>query len=187
MNIKTYKPKVLLDVLLAVLLAFACVLGGIIFLVPIVFGILRTINNFGIGFGFLLSSAGIVLSVLWIGLLFVLIFALKIKIKMLNLSIRFEDDRIVVKCGRFENHISKQNISYILKGGKGIMLIWQIEGTLKTFFVRRYYFKRKSYLNFVANLTKLNGYCEDQIIKEKIRKDNHLDHIFRKNKLELEL
>lgn len=164
-----------------------CILFGLIVLIPFLWNILKLVDDYGIGFGLLLSAAGIVLCILWLWLLFVLFLAIRLSVKILDLSIRIENNSITINHNNREWQIAQEKIKYVLAGNTGTMLVWDNEGEIKTFFAKKSYFTKNSYSDLMSLLSKLSGYYDDTGEKEKIRKKLGLNHIFRKNKLESEL
>lgn len=183
MRIPTCKQKIYIGTIFNSI----CILFGLIVLIPFLWKILKLVDDYGIGFGLLLSAAGIVLCILWLWLLFVLFLAIRLSVKILHLSIRIENNSITINHNNREWRIPQEEIKYILAGNTGAMLVWDKDGEVKTFFAKKSYFTKNSYSDIMNFFSKLNGYCDDAVEKERIRRKLGLTHIFRKNKLESEL
>jgi hypothetical protein len=135
----------------------------------------------------LFSSVWLVFCALWIGLLVTLAFAVKLLVKITRLSISIENNSILISHNNREWQIPKEDIKYVLGGNKGTMLVWEAGMGLKTFFLRKFYFTRKSYNEIMDFVSSLSEYQNDLKENTKTRSQLGLDHIFRKNKLENEL
>ena len=183
MKIDTCKQKIFIEIIFV----SVCILFGVILIVPFLKGILKLFNDYGIGFGLLLSSVGIILCVLWLCLLAVLFLAVRLLVKVLHLSISIENSSIAINHNNREWQITQEEIKYVLADNKGAMLIWNKDGEIKTFFVKKSYFTRSSFGDIISFLSNVSGYHDELDEKTKIRKQLDLNRIFRKNKLESEL
>lgn len=180
MKIDICRQKIIIEIIFI----STCILFGVILLIPFLWGVLRLIKDYGMGFGLLLSSAGIALCVLWLCLLFVLFLAVRLLMNILHLSVNAENNSMTISHNNREWQIPQEKIKYVLVGNKGALLIWDKDEKIKTFFVKKSYFTKSSYNDIMNFLSKLSGFCDDTAEKEKIRRQFGLNHIFRKNKLE---
>lgn len=184
MKFEAYKPKIFWEM---VFISISILLGAAIVLIPSIRGIPKLISNYGIGFGLLLSSAWIVFCILWGSLLVFLVFAVKLLAKTAHLSVNMENNGITINHNNREWQIPYTDVKYVLESHRGAMLVWDTGKGLKTFFLRRLYFTRKSYNEIIGFLSNLSGYQKDSKENVKTRKQLGLNHIFRKNKLECQL
>jgi hypothetical protein len=116
---------------------------------------------------------------------------LKPHAKMLNFSVFIDDDgAVVITTPSSEFKICKSRIKHILKGNLVTTLVWSSDSnqnSFKTFFVRKQYFPKVEYENFIKELSTYESFSDDIEKNKKILIQHGLNHIFRKNKLEYEL
>lgn len=184
MKITACKQKILIEIISTSI----CILLGMVLLVPIIWNVYKLVNSYGIGFGLLLSSAGIVICILWFCLLLILFLSVKLLLKILHLSLNItENDCVVINHNCHEWRIPNEKIKYILGENTGAMLVWDKDGEIKTFFIKKSYFTKISYEDIVTLLSNIGEYHSNKAEIIKIRKQLGLNHVFRKNKLEYEL
>jgi hypothetical protein len=183
MKIRTSRPKTLFHIFISLI----CIVGSLVILFPLGIGIIKWFREYGVWFGLLISSAGIVFCLLMLWIVYFVIQKVRLEIKILSFSIEVESKNIALTFKNFEYRIPQEKISHVLAGNNGAMIIWQVNQILKTFFVNKSYFATESYKELVTSFKSLQGYTEDFTERKKIRQENRLNHIFRKNKLELEL
>lgn len=183
MKIQTDTSKIVFHIFISLI----CIVGSFAILFLLGFGIIKCFREYGTWFGLLISSAGIVFCLLMLWIVYFVIQKIMLEIKMLSFSIEVESKNIVLTFKNFEYRISQEEINHILAGNSGAMMIWQVNQNLKTFFVNKSYFMRGRYKELFEYLKGLRGYTEDFAEKKKVLRENGLNRIFRKNKLELEL
>ena len=173
---------------------FAFVIGVffIILLSYICFsGIIRFYRDYGVLWGSILGLAGVILLIPFIGILLLLLSFLKQQFKMLNIFVSIDESGgVVITSPRSKFEIPRSNLKHILKGNLGTMIVWYLPydpDKIKTFLVRKQYFRPREYKEFVDQLSKYDCFCENLEENKKISKEYGLRHIFRKNMLELEL
>jgi len=183
MRIDPYIRKINLEISFNLLL----ILLGLTLVFPFLWGIVKLINYYGIYFGLLLSLVGVLLCGLWIVLLAVLFFAMKTLIKIKSLRFYLDSDFFRIRHNNHEWQIALNKIKYALGNTRGIMLVWEDNDKIKTFFLKKSYFSKKSYRDIITFFAECNKYQDHVAENIKIRNQLGLNNILRRNKLEKEL
>jgi hypothetical protein len=173
------------------LLGFPVALSFLIYLLVIIYaGIIRFYDNLGVVWGSFFAICAIVLVLPFVGLVYLCLSIFKTQVKMLNLSVSTDDDRLLINNSKCKYEIHRSYFRRILKGNLGTTIVWSPSDhptAMKTFFIRKQYFPSKEYKKIIEELSKFECFSDNEAENHKYRKKNGLDHIFRKNKLEYEL
>lgn len=183
---KILKLRIYIDLLIGL----CSILIGLWLIAIMVIGLVSFFERYGFVFGSIFSVIGIILTIPFIGFIYLFLSFLKPQAKMLNLSISIDNTGgLIIINPPSEFIIQKNDIMHILKKNMTIVIVWSSgnnRNLVKTFFIRKQYFPREEYIKFVNKLSTYKCFSSDVKENKNISAKYGLDHIFRKNKLENE-
>jgi hypothetical protein len=108
--------------------------------------------------------------------------------KKLNFEIKITSGYVILCLENKEISISIRDVMAVLSSNRQILFVWRIgHDNIRTFSLRMEYFKKTDWDNLIEQLSQLKCFYDDEKKVRRFKKENKLDHIFRKNKLEYEL
>ena len=165
------------------------VLMGLLLTVKMMIGIVSLFVSCGFLWGTIFSIVGILIIVSYISFMCFFFSFLKPHAKMLNLAVFIDNDDLVINKPPSEFRIHKSSIKYVLKSNMATIIVWfcgNSQNQIKTFCVRKQYFLKQDYKDFMRELSTYRCFSDDTETNKKISVELGLNHIFRKNKLEFE-
>jgi DNA-binding LytR/AlgR family response regulator len=162
---------------------------------------LLLLTKVGTSLGFLLDSQNPREAVLFIGLTLAGVLMLSIPLfmtvgfslaiymqsRLFSVTVVVSEDGIEIssKAGRYL--VPKSDIIHIFGHAAGVTLVWKVADSPITFSITRSLFGAKAVERLMRRLRQFAVYTDDESEIKKVRRSLKLDHIFRKNRYELQL